>query len=288
MTEINAAAQEMDLPHLRQWVGRVTEAEDIVTARLIDQYRATLDPHLFGAAGDVPLALHWCLFWGSAGMAGLGEDGHPAKGVGLPPVPLPRRMWAGGKLEILFPLQPGDRVVRRSTIADVNLKSGQSGPLCFVTVAHEYVTDRGLAIRERQDIVYREAASGPAESAAPNAAPSRPFDLAWTIETTPPLLLRYSALTFNAHRIHYDLPYATGVEFYPGLVVHGPLQASILLNLAAALAGAPPRSFTYRGIAPLIAGRGFDARAARSGPGSIECWSGDGGGQVTMKASADW
>jgi 3-methylfumaryl-CoA hydratase len=280
---------EIDLPYLRQWVGRTDVAEDGVTPRLVDQYSAILAPHLFETGEDAPLALHWCLFWGTSGMDGLGVDGHPAKGIGLPPVPLPRRMWAGGEVELLAPLRLGDRVVRRSTIGDVTVKAGQSGPLCFVTVLHEYATGRGLALRERQDIVYREAAAGPAasppETSSPPGAGSVDADLRWSIETPPPLLFRYSAITFNAHRIHYDLPYATGAEFYPGLVVHGPLQASILLNLAAQLGGKAPGRFTYRGMAPLIAGQPAQAAAVKAQDG-IACRMEDGQGRVTMKASA--
>jgi 3-methylfumaryl-CoA hydratase len=274
---------EIDLPHLRQWVGRTDVAEDCITPRLIDQYRAILAPHLFDTGDDAPLALHWCLFWGTSGMDGLGLDGHPAKGIGLPPVPLPRRMWAGGEVELIAPLLLGDRVVRSSTIGDVTMKAGQSGPLCFVTVLHEYATGRGLALRERQDIVYREAAAGPAPI-QPGSV-SADADLRWRIDTPPPLLFRYSAITFNAHRIHYDLPYATGVEFYPGLVVHGPLQASILLNLAAQLGGKAPARFTYRGMTPLIAGQPAQAGAVKAQDG-IACWMEDGQGRVTMKASA--
>ena len=281
---------QIDIDHLRQWIGKETESQDIITPRLVDEYRATLAPHLFEDAPGAPLALHWCLAPPIRPMAELGPDGHPVTGGSLPPVPLPRRMWAGGEIEIRSALKSGDAVTRRSTIDDVTVKDGRSGLLCFVTVGHDYVTEHGVAIRERQDIVYREAASGRTEpvSDSPKLASSPKSDLSWTVETSPTLLFRYSALTFNGHRIHYDLPYVTDVEFYAGLVVHGPLQASIMLNQAAQLAGKPPRRFSYRGVSPLIAGARCEAHTARLASDNFDCWVQDSAGRVTMKASASW
>jgi 3-methylfumaryl-CoA hydratase len=183
-------------------------------------------------------------------------------------------------------------VIRRSLIADISLKEGRSGALCFVTVRHELATERGIAIRERQDLVYRAAialGAGPALSSPAPAveAPQQP-DLTWRVEATPLLLFRYSALTFNGHRIHYDHPYATDVEGYPGLLVHGPLQATLLLNLAASLGGGAPRRFSYRATAPLVAGQPFDLHGLRSAAGDVECWSGDSAGSIAMKATASW
>ncbi|GIL00224.1 MAG: hypothetical protein BroJett030_01230 [Alphaproteobacteria bacterium] len=218
-------------------------------------------------------------------MAALGHDGHPAKNLHLPPVPLPRRMWAGGSVECIDGLRVDDRVRRTSTIAGVEQKVGRSGELWFVGVDHEYSTHRGIAIRERQDIVYR-AAPGPGRadrSASARSEPAgegRPPHAVWTVETTPTLLFRYSAISFNGHRIHYDLPYATDIEGYAGLVVHGPLQATLLLNLAA-LGGAPPRRFIYRGIAPAIAGAPLHACAGR---GDGRFWTAGQGGVIHMEA----
>ncbi len=242
-----------------EWIGRSSESEDWVSERLVDSFRATLAPNLTEVgAGEAPLGIHWCLSPAIAPMEALGLDGHPAKNLHLPPVPQPRRMWAGGRIETLAPIRVGDRVRRVSTIADVTRKEGRSGELWFVAVDHAYGTPRGLAIRERHDIVYREAA-GPAKAPRPEPAAARNEPgregAAWTLETPPTLLFRYSALTFNGHRIHYDLPYATEIEGYEGLVVHGPLQATLLYNLAAAEGGRPPRLFDYRGVAPAIAGR---------------------------------
>ncbi|MBL0121722.1 MAG: MaoC family dehydratase N-terminal domain-containing protein [Betaproteobacteria bacterium] len=266
--------------------------EDVVSERLVNEYRATLAPHLADVpAGAAPLAIHWCLAPPAAPMAALGEDGHAAKGEFLPPVPLPRRMWAGGSVETLAPLRVGDRVLRTSTIDDVTLKEGRSGALCFVAVQHELSTELGPAIRERHDIVYRESSSrttAPAGRAVVGAKvePSR-ADKVWTIETSPVLLFRYSALTFNGHRIHYDHPYVTGVEGYAGLVVHGPLQASLLFNLAASLGGSVPRLFDYRGVAPLIVGTPLRVCGKREATGEVKCWTETDEG-VKMDATATW
>lgn len=270
------------------WIGRTTTSEDVVTERLVRSFRATLDPHLAPVGdGEAPLGIHWCLSPAIEPMTALGGDGHPAKNLSMPPVPLPRRMWAGGSLTLLAPLMLEDHVRRTSTIADVTHKVGKSGELWFVTIDHEYATDRGVAIRERQDIVYREAAGAQpkVQPSAPAlaAAPLRDAARSWTIETTPTLLFRYSAITFNGHRIHYDHPYATGAEGYPGLVVHGPMQATLLLNLAAA-DGRFPRRFDYRGLAAAIAGSPL--RICADGDGKL--WTDGTDGTLHMEASATY
>jgi 3-methylfumaryl-CoA hydratase len=165
-------------------------------------------------------------------------------------------MWAGGSLETLAPIRVGDTVTRISTIGSITRKEGRSGELWFVAVHHDYVTPRGTAIRERHDIVYREAAKpGTARTTASEPVPAaEPVEGEWLVETPSTLLFRYSAITFNGHRIHYDLPYVTGVEGYAGLVVHGPIQATLLLNFATASLGSVPERFSYRGVAPAIAG----------------------------------
>ncbi len=281
---------------LRQSIGRTLQDEDAVTPRLVNEYRATLAPHLAPVGdGEAPLAIHWCLAPPAASLAALGKDGHAAKGEFLPPVPLPRRMWAGGSVETMAPLRVGDRVLRTSTIDDVTIKEGRTGTLCFVAVRHELSTERGLAIRERHDIVYRDvtarstARPGPPRLDA-SVAP-RKTDLVWTLETSPVLLFRYSALTFNGHRIHYDQPYVTGVEGYSGLVVHGPLQASLLFNLAAALgkgAGVnAPRMFNYRGVTPLMVGEPVRVCGRHGESGEIKCWTETDDG-IKMEATAMW
>ncbi|HVX77832.1 MAG TPA: MaoC family dehydratase N-terminal domain-containing protein [Bradyrhizobium sp.] len=279
---------KIDVDHLRQWIGRSTEASDIVTAQLVKGLRATLfqeigEPRLGDAA---PFTTHWCLAQPVFPMSELGRDGHPARGGFLPPVPLPRRMWAGGELEFFDPLRVGDEAKRVSRIADVTMKAGSTGTLCFVSVAHEVTTPRGLAIRERQDIVYREmSATSQAAPAKPAAPPAQHRE---AHVSDPVLLFRYSALTFNGHRIHYDRDYVTKVEGYPGLIFHGPLQASFLVEMAAKLSGGkPPKKFTYRGVQPLFEGSEFSINANRT-DGGMELWIGNAEGQPTMKGTAVW
>src|SRR5438270_7959335 len=203
MTE--ALAEKLDLDHLRQWIGRTTEASDIVTAQLVKGLRATLFQEVGEPkAGDAaPWTTHWCLAQPVFPMSQLSQDGHPTRGGFLPPVPLPRRMWAGGELEFFDALRVGDESKRSSRISDVTMKTGSTGVLCFVSVEHTITTPRGVAVRERQDIVYRDmSAAQPAASGKPVPPPTtakhRESHLA-----DPVLLFRYSALTFNGYRIPY-------------------------------------------------------------------------------------
>jgi 3-methylfumaryl-CoA hydratase len=220
-------------------------------------------------------------------MSELGPDGHPARGGFLPPVPLPRRMWAGGELELLDTLRVGDEATRTSTISDVTMKTGSTGTLCFVAVKHVISTARGVAIRERQDIVYRDVPTGAQPPAKPSAAPPTAAHRE-THMADPVLLFRYSALTFNGHRIHYDRDYVTKVEGYPGLIFHGPMQAALLVEYAARLhGGAAPKKFTYRGVQPLFDGSEFSVNANETDAG-MELWTANAAGQPTMKASAEW
>lgn len=276
MTEIDVAA-------LSAWTGRSMETEDVVTRRLVDEFRATFEDALAPVPdGAAPLALHWCLAPDMPKLSRIGHDGHAAKGEFLPPVPLPRRMWAGGEVEFFDHLRVGDRVVRRSTVGPISFKQGRTGPLCFVAVHHEVSGPRGIAIRERHDMVYREAGTS---AAKPPPAPPMDSDLDLMVEGSPVLLFRYSAMTFNGHRIHYDLPYVTEVEGYEGLVVHGPVQATLLMQAAAMLGGAPPRIFRYRALSPLIAGRSFRVRGRRTETGAL-CRVENADGVVTMEAEA--
>lgn len=283
----------LDIAYLNAWIGREALAEDLVTHRLVEEFRATFDPHLaIIGEGEAPLALHWCLAPEIPPMAVLGRDGHAAKGDFLPPIPLPRRMWAGGEIETLDALRIGDGVIRRSTVSSIDPKDGQSGRLCFVGVRHELSTGRGVAIRERHDIVYRdESSTGTTDreraASEPNVEP-RSADLEWLIDASPVLLFRYSAMTFNGHRFHYDQPYATGVEGYAGLVVHGPLQATLLYNLAAMVGSQAPTWFRYRGRKPLIAGEYFKVRGSRLPDGNVACWTENARGEVCMEAEAAW
>lgn len=275
----------LDITHLKSWTGKTETASDLVTPRLVQSFAATFAPHLAPTgAGEAPLALHWCLAPPISAMDAIGPDGHAAKGEFLPPVPLPRRMWAGGTIETIAPLREGDLVTRRSTIGDIAYKDGRSGPLCFVAVDHEISTTRGVALRERHNIVYREAAT-PGATPAPAPAPAEPeaADLTWQVDAGPVLLFRYSALTFNSHRIHYDLPYVTEVEGYAGLVVHGPIQATLMLNIIATLSGGAPIKLDYRGVSPLIVGAPFAVKAKRLPDGAIRTWTEGADGRVRME-----
>jgi len=272
---------------LADWIGRTSRSQDVVTERLDASFRAVLAPHLAAVAdGQVPPGLHWCLCPVIAEMAELGPDGHPAKNRDLPPVPLPRRMWAGGMVETFDALRIGDMVTRMSTISDITHKQGRSGELWFVRVTHQYETVRGIAIRDRQDIVYRGAAGkSPAKASASITPPSpRPRSRHWSVQTSPVLLFRYSAITFNGHRIHYDHPYATGIEGYDGLVVHGPIQATLLLNLAATEAGQTPQRFSYRGVSPAIAGA--ELMVCRGADNAQDYWT-EIDGRLHMEAKAE-
>ena len=235
------------------WVGRSQSVTDVLEPARSNALDLALGGDGILATGDaLPLLHHWLYFWDVKAPAGLGVDGHPAKGGFLPPVALPRRMWAGGRLTFHKPLLLGAPITRTSTITAVNEKTGRSGTLVFVTVRHELEGGDGLAISEEQDLVYREPAAGvlPAPAAAP--APAVPW-----VETMNPdtvLLFRYSALTMNGHRIHYDRPYAMNEEAYPALVVHGPLQATLLMRLAASRLAVPITGFDFRGQQPAFDG----------------------------------
>lgn len=286
-------ASSLDIETLRQWIGREEHASDVVAPRLVRSLRATLDQ----APGDpqggepAPLAVHWCLAPAIAAAGGLGPDGHPARGGFLPPVPLPRRMWAGSTLHFADDLRVGDVVERISRIADVTLKEGRTGRLCFVSVDHEFSTPRGVALRERQNIVYRdldrrEGASAPAATPATKETTKPTWQK--QVPGDPVFLFRYSALTFNGHRIHYDRSYCIEEEGYPGLIVHGPLQATLLLMLAASTrSGVTPKKFEFRGVNPLFDGSDFTLNAVAAGDG-VDLWVANAHGQTTMQGQASW
>jgi 3-methylfumaryl-CoA hydratase len=280
--------EPLDLDHLRQWIGRTDVASDIVTAQLVRGLRATLFMEI-GAPkpGDAaPFTTHWCLAQPVYPMSELGPDGHPTRGGFLPPVPLPRRMWAGGQLEFLDTLRVGDEATRTSRISDVTMKTGSTGVLCFVSVEHVVTTPRGTAIRERQDIVYRDISTAAAPSRPATPPPVAKYRESHMAD--PVLLFRYSALTFNGHRIHYDRDYVTKVEGYPGLIFHGPMQAAFIVELAAKLhGGTAPKKFVYRGVQPLFEGGEFSINANDTDSG-IELWTANSAGQPTMKGTATW
>lgn len=274
----------LDIEHLRQWVGRQETASDLITPCLVDQFLSTITTAR-QKQGQAPFGIQWCMAPHAAPLDQLGHDGHPAKGDFLPPVPYEQRMWAGGEVTFHAPLLIGDLVTRRSTIMDIQAKTGKSGALCFVTVNHEYLVDDVVRINERHDIVYRDIASTAQRPTTRKVDLPKAEALAWT-DPDPTLLFRYSAMTFNGHRIHYDHPYATKVEGYGGLVVHGPLQAILMATLAENTLGKPLKRFAYRGVTPLDNTARFVTGIARTNDGSINCWCGRDNTGVTMKGTA--
>lgn len=281
------AETTLDIDHLRSWIGREEVASEPVGPELVRKFRATFDedPGDPRPGETAPQLLHWCLAQPVAPMHALGPDGHPARGGFLPPVPLPRRMWAGGSFVFHGDLKIGDTMRRVSRIGDVAVKEGRSGTLCFVTVKHEIDVDGRAILTETQDIVYRGLDGAGAQTKASAPAPEGRHRRA--VAPSPPLLFRYSALTFNGHRIHYDHPYVTKVEGYPGLVVHGPLQATLLLRYARELKGAPPARFAFRGLSPLFDTEPFHMNAEEDG-GTLKLWTARDGGPFAMTAEAEW
>ncbi len=272
------------IDELRRWIGREESCGDVITTALAERFEATLGlDSAQGAGAPAPRLIHLCLGLPAVPAEALGPDGHPARGGFLPPVPLPNRMWAGGRFEFERALRVGDTVTRTSRIDEVSLKQGRSGTLCFVTVTHRVAGPAG-AVSERQDIVYRDgtATARPAE-------PAGAGQWSRTVDASPVTLFRYSAITFNGHRIHYDQPYATGVEGYPGLVVHGPLQATWLYHFAAELRdGAAPDIFEFRSRAPLFDVDTVTLNAARRDDGTMALWTAAADGPVAMEATAQW
>lgn len=277
----------------QDWIGRTETRTDRADPAMVIRWLATLD-RTAPADGTVPQALHWCLGLPDAPTAELGEDGHPRRDDSpasfLPPLPLPRRMWASSKIEFLAPLRMGEAVTRKSRVQSIAEKAGGSGRLIFVEIEHETSGEGGPAVREVQSLVYREP-SAPGTPPAPPPPGETRFDAAdWqahrTVTPGESLLFRFSALTFNSHRIHYDLPYAAAVEGYRGLVVHGPLTATLLLDLARRQFGDNAlRRFAFRGLSPAICGE--DLHLALRGSGdTVELGAFASDGRPVMSASA--
>ncbi len=308
------------LTHLQSWIGRAETLGDDITAAPLRGLSATLDrddpPPVPGTALS-PL-WHWLYFLPQPRRSEIGPDGHARRGGFLPPVPLPRRMWAGGRLQWVQdnPLVVGNAIQRVSRIESITHKSGRSGDLVFVLVKHEIRNAHGLALTEEHDIVYRadvaptlvaSRTSGVAlplsledGALAPRGGPSTldagpapvaaAKDAAWTETVTPDavLLFRYSALTFNGHRIHYDRKYVTEVEGYPGLIVHGPLIATLLLDLLRnRLPGARLSNFEFRAVRPVFDIAPFKLHGTPSPDGkTVQLWTEDHEGWLTMQATA--
>jgi len=277
--------------NLRDWIGRTQTLQDEITATPVAALSAVLDrdPARPAPGTPVPPLWHWLYFLPLAKQADIGPDGHPSRGGFLPPVELPRRMFAGSRTQFARPLRIGDRVTRTSTVEDVSEKSGRSGRLLFVKVKHEIRAsgEREPALTELHDIVYREAPK-PGDPAPP--AQQAPASAKWKKKWVPDdvLLFRYSALTFNGHRIHYDRRYVTEVEGYPGLVVHGPLIATLLLDLLRwQMPDATVAGYEFRAMRPLFDLHPFHVCGEPSEDGkTIHLWARNHEGALAMDATA--
>lgn len=271
---------------LEQWVGRTQQSSETIDPDAMNRLAMTLDREPTLEAGDpLPPLWHFATFLEGVPASRLGRDGHPQRGGFLPPVALPRRMWAGSRIRFGAPLPIGARATKTSTIQSVVSKNGSSGPLCFVTVRHETRVGDTVAIDEEQDIVYREDPDPAAPVRPPKAAPTD-GESTRTITPSPTLLFRYSALTFNAHRIHYDRDYATSVEGYDGLVFHGPLTATLLAALAVD-DGETLETFSFRGVSPLLDTAAFTISRKTTAEGA-SLWATNPTGGLAMTAEATY
>lgn len=283
------ATPALNIDHLREWIGKSESREDRITLTPMAALSATLDrDDPFPREGDpLPPMWHWLYFLPIHRQSELGPDGHPKRGGFIPPVPLPRRMFAGGRQQFHRPMRAGEAITRVSRIADVTNKVGRNGELVFVLVRHEISNREGLALVEEHDIVYREH-QRPGEG-VPHPQ-SAPVDSSWTREVLADavMLFRYSALTFNPHRIHYDLRYCTHVEGYPGLVVHGPLIATLLADLLRRnLPDARVSNFSFRAVRPLFDTHSFSVNGRLDADSkTVKLWAKDHEGWLCMDATA--
>jgi 3-methylfumaryl-CoA hydratase len=275
------------LDHLRDWIGREEVRDDVVRRDFVHGLYATLDrTDRLAEPLVVPRLIHWLHFHPLAPQSELGPDGHPQRGGFLPPVPLPRRMWAGSRIRFVRTPAVGEAITRRSVIRDVKVTEGKTGTLVFVTVTHTITGDRGAELTDEHDIVYRAA---PAPGAPPPPTRAAPGGAVWRRAVTPDpvMLFRYSALTFNGHRIHYDQPYVTQVEGYPGLVVHGPLIATLLLDLLdRERPDANVAEFGFRAVSPLFDTAPFRVCGRPGDDGAVQLWAENAQGGLAMEASA--
>ncbi|WP_372524432.1 MaoC family dehydratase N-terminal domain-containing protein [Piscinibacter sp.] len=282
---------EADNSELNSWIGRSETLRDTIVPTPVVALTATLDHPATPVDAGTPLPplWHWLYFLPMHRQSEIGPDGHARRGGFLPPVPLPRRMWAGSQFEFRSPIRVGDRVARTSTIADVTSKQGRTGQLVFVKVRHELRCNDASepALIEFHDIVYREA-QGPNDVVPPPQA--APADAEWQRSIVPDdvLLFRYSALTFNGHRIHYDRRYVTEVEGYPGLIVHGPLIATLLLDLLRReRPDAEVTSFRFKAVRPTFDLHPFSVNGQPQADGkTVRLWACDHERWRTMDATA--
>lgn len=260
----------MTIPDPSSWIGRTETCADAIDAGHVEKIALSLDLPAPAADDELPPLWHWALFVKAAPYDQLGIDGHPKRGGFLPPADNRNRMWAGGRLEFNSPLRVGVQADRISTIAAVTEKQGRTGKLLFVTVKHDYVQGGQLRISEEQDIVYRE----PSPPKLVGSEPAPKGQWSETIEPSSTMLFRYSAVTFNGHRIHYDAPYAMGVEGYPGLVVHGPMIATLMCGaFLRANPGKIVTALSYRGLRPLTTPQPFHVAGTLGEPGHARLWA---------------
>lgn len=281
------SSSAIDLEHLRTWIGREATTEDVLSVRHARLMAATLgvSDDLVVEGRELPPLWHWAYFLEALPAEKLGADGHPARGGFLPPVPLENRMWAGGSVDFHAPILIGRRVHKRSVVAAVEHKQGRSGDLVFVKIRHEISSVGVLSISEEQDLVFKAPAAGARHPVAP--AEARAAQRTEAVNATSTLLFRYSALTFNGHRIHYDVDYCREVEGYSNLVIHGPLQATLLAGWAQRTESKPIRTFAYRGVQPALLGTALSLNANSIGAG-LELWTSLDGRNVAMSARAEF
>ncbi len=278
---------KVDIDHLRKWIGKIDNVTDYVTPIVEQRYRATLNMDIGNPKDGEPVTsgLHWMLGWNLVKNDELGVDSHPALGEFLPPVPLPRRMWAGSEIKVLKPIRVGDKVIKQSTVADIQVKEGRTGLLCFVTAEYNFLVNDEVNINEKHNIVYRDISKSGGGSGYSKDIPEK-ADLSEKIFMHPTILFRYSAIGFVGHRIHYDHPYTVNEENYPGLIVHGPLQATYLLRAAEKLMGKQVKSFTHKVMAPVFANSEYIVGVDKMDDGSVSCWGATKEFGVTMRAEA--
>ena len=278
---------KVDIDHLRKWIGKIDNVADYVTPIVEQRYRATLNMDIGNPKDGDPVTsgLHWMLGWNLVKNDELGVDSHPALGEFLPPVPLPRRMWAGSQIKVLKPIRVGDKVIKQSTVADIQVKEGRTGLLCFVTAEYNFLVNDEVTINEKHNIVYRDISKSGGGSGYSKDIPEK-ADLSEKIFMHPTILFRYSAIGFVGHRIHYDHPYTVNEENYPGLIVHGPLQATYLLRAAEKLMGKPVKSFTHKVMAPVFANSEYIVGVDKMNDGSVSCWGATKEFGVTMRAES--
>lgn len=281
--------QHMETASYDRWIGNTESHSDDLTIYPMVAMAATLDKQnmSFEAGSELPPLWHWLYFLAPARQSMLGPDGHPQRGDFLPPIPLPRRMWAGSRFEFKQPLRAGQQVERTSEIKSVTVKQGRSGTLAFVCVRHQLSCGEELALIEEHDIVYRDNPAADAAPPTPVAAPAS-ADFSKTFSPDPVLLFRYSALTFNGHRIHYDRDYVTGTEGYPGLIVHGPLLATLLVDLLLeSVPGCQLTHFEFKAIHPVFDLHDFTVCGLQPDQDNkSELWIRDHNGSLCMKATA--